>query len=58
MPTFGDIIVIAVLLVAVGFSVRSLWKKKKQGGGCTGNCASCGGCCGCHSPSDSGHCCH
>ncbi len=57
MLTVGDVIVLAVLLVMVGFSVRSLYKNKKQGG-CTGNCANCGGCCGSHCQSGTGHACH
>ena len=48
--TGGDIAVIAVLLVAVFFAARSLWKKQKQGGcaGCSCGCSECsGGCSGC-----------
>ena len=40
-----DVILIAVLLVAAGFAVRSILRARKNGGGCggcTGNCASCG----------------
>ena len=40
----GDIIVIAVLGAAVFPAVRSLYKSKKKGGCCGGNCASCRGC--------------
>ena len=36
------IIVLAVLIVIVALIIRSLVKKK--GGGCTGDCSSCGGC--------------
>ncbi len=37
------IIVLAVLIVIVALIIRSLVKKK--GGGCTGDCSSCGGSC-------------
>lgn len=40
------IIVIAVLLLLVGAAVFVLVRDKKNDkGGCTGNCASCSGCC-------------
>ncbi len=45
--TVGDVIVLALIVVVAGFAVRSLHKTKKSGGGCTGDCSSCGGC-GCH----------
>lgn len=40
----GEIIVIAALIAVVGLIVRSLVKKRRTGGGCTGNCACCRGC--------------
>lgn len=42
------VIVIAVLLIILGFALFSVIKdKKNHSGGCTGNCASCKmGCCG------------
>lgn len=43
-PILGNIIVIAVLAVAVALAVRSLWKSHKPGGGCNGDCAHCKGC--------------
>ena len=40
------VIAAAAVLIAVGIAVLSIVKQKKSGkGGCTGNCASCGGCC-------------
>ena len=39
----GNIIVLAVLCLAVGFAIGSLRKEKK--GGCCGNCGGCTGCC-------------
>ncbi len=46
MPAVGDLVIIALLAVAVFFAVRSIRKTKKKGG-CTGNCASCGCCSKC-----------
>lgn len=43
-PILGNIIVIAVLAVAVALAVRSLWKSRRSGGGCSGDCAHCKGC--------------
>ena len=40
-PILGNIIVIAVLAVAVALAVRSLWKSHKSGGGCNGDCGNC-----------------
>ena len=40
----GDIIVIAVLAAVVTLSARSVWKSRKGGGHCGGDCGSCGGC--------------
>nr|WP_325184931.1 FeoB-associated Cys-rich membrane protein [uncultured Oscillibacter sp.] len=48
MPAvLGNIIVLTVLAVAVGLAVRSLWKSRKSGGGCSGDCGNCGSCGGC-----------
>ncbi len=42
----ATIIAGAAVLIAVGIAVFSLVRQKKsKKGGCTGNCASCGGCC-------------
>ena len=41
---FGQILVGAVLLAVVALAVRSLWKSRKSGGHCTGNCGSCKHC--------------
>ena len=38
----GNIIVLAVLCLAVGHAIGRLRKEKK--GGCCGNCGSCAGC--------------
>ena len=40
----GDFLVLAVLGVVVLLVIRSMHKTRKKGGGCTGNCASCGHC--------------
>ena len=37
-------IVILVLAAVVTLAVRSLWKSHKNGGGCSGDSGSCGGC--------------
>lgn len=45
MPAFwGNLIVIAILGLVVVLAARYLYKKNKKGGGCNGNCGSCGGC--------------
>ena len=44
----GSVIVGAVLLAVIGLAVRSLYKSHQGGGGCSGDCGSCGGSCGCH----------
>ena len=51
MPgTLGNMIVLAVLAVAVALAVRPVWKSHKAGGHCSGDCGSCGSCHGgCHS---------
>ncbi|MBR0136238.1 MAG: FeoB-associated Cys-rich membrane protein [Clostridia bacterium] len=42
----ATIISAAAVLILVGIAVFALIKQKKsKKGGCTGNCASCGGCC-------------
>ena len=42
--TFGDILVIAVLLLIIGLIVRSMIRDKKKG-----KCCGCSGCSGCPS---------
>ena len=37
-------IVIAALAAVVALAIRSLWKSRKSGGGCNGDCDSCRGC--------------
>ena len=45
----GNVIVLAVLFTVVALAVRSLWKSRKSGGHCGGDCSACGGCDGgCH----------
>ena len=41
---WGTVIVCAVLMLAVALAVRSIWKSRRSGGHCTGNCARCGQC--------------
>ena len=40
----GNIIVLALWALAVFAAVRSLVKKEKRSGSCTGDCTKCGGC--------------
>ncbi len=40
----GNVIVIAVLALVVALVVRSLWRSKKNGGGCCGDCSKCKSC--------------
>ena len=42
--TLGEIIVLLVLAGVVALAVRSLWKSRKSGGGCNGDCGNCRGC--------------
>ncbi len=43
-----NIVLVAVLVLAVGFLIRSMIRDKKAGKpSCGGNCASCGACGGC-----------
>ena len=42
--TFGEIVVVLVLAGVAALAVRSLWKSRKSGGGCNGDCGSCRGC--------------
>lgn len=45
MPAvLGNIVVIAVLIAVSALAVRSLWKSRRDGGHCTGDCSSCGRC--------------
>ena len=46
MPSFGDVIILAVIGLAVFFAVRVMRKDRKKGGcagcsGCSGHCGSC-----------------
>lgn len=43
-PMIPSIIVLALVAVIVGFAIRSMWKKHKNGGGCNGDCGNCKGC--------------
>ena len=42
--TLGEIVVLLVLAGVVALAVRSLWKSRKSGGGCNGDCGNCHGC--------------
>ena len=42
----GEIIVITFLAIIVGLAIYSIIKKKKNGGGCCGDCSKCGCCSG------------
>ena len=42
--TPGEIVVLLVLAGVVVLAVRSLWKSRKSGGGCNGDCGNCRGC--------------
>ncbi|MCI9171382.1 MAG: FeoB-associated Cys-rich membrane protein [Lawsonibacter sp.] len=42
--TLGEIVVLLVLAGVVALAVRSLWKSRKSGGGCNGDCGNCRGC--------------
>ena len=45
-PVLLNLIVFALLALAVGLAVRSLWKGHKSGRHtCGGDCSCCGGCC-------------
>ena len=39
--TVFDFVILAVVIVAVGFAIRRVILDKKQGKGCGGNCAGC-----------------
>ena len=46
MPNFGDVIILAVIGLAVFFAIRVMRKDSKKGGcagcsGCSGQCGSC-----------------
>ncbi len=45
-PVVANLTVIAILAAAVGLAIRSLWKRRKQGGSCS-SCSGSGGCAGC-----------
>ena len=42
--TLGEIVVLLVLAGVVALAVRSLWKSRKSGGGCNGDCGNCHSC--------------
>ena len=42
-PILGNLIVVLVLLAVAALAVRSLIRGRKHGG-CSGDCAHCGGC--------------
>ena len=42
--TLGEIVVLLVLAGVVALAVRSLWKSRKSGGGCNGDCGNCRSC--------------
>lgn len=39
--SFADVILIGLILLTVFFALRSMYKKRKKGGGCCGNCSGC-----------------
>ena len=43
-PIVLNLIVFALLALAVGLAIRSIWKSHKNGGQCSGNCSQCQGC--------------
>ena len=43
-PILGNILVTAALAAVVALAVRSIWKGRKSGGGCDGDCGNCKGC--------------
>ncbi len=40
----GTVVVGVIVAVVVGLAARSLYKDKKAGKGCNGNCGNCKGC--------------
>lgn len=40
----GTVLVAAIVAAAAGLAVRSIYKDKKAGRGCNGNCGNCKGC--------------
>ena len=40
----GNGIVLLALGIIVGLAIRSLWKSRKSGGGCNGDCGNCRSC--------------
>ena len=48
-PILGNAIVLLALLAVVCLAVRSLWRARRRGGHCPGDCGSCSSCGGsCH----------
>ncbi len=41
----GTLIVLVILIAIVGSIIKNLHEKRKNGGGCCGDCSSCGGHC-------------
>lgn len=44
----GTVIVGIIILSAIGFAARSIYKDKKAGKCCGGDCGHCGGACHCN----------
>ncbi len=42
--TLGEIFVLLVLTAVVGLAIRSVWKSRRSGSHCGGDCSQCGGC--------------
>ncbi len=54
-PILGNLIVIVILAVLVALVIRSMWKSRKKGCHCSGDCCSCGGCGGSKARTGSGN---
>ena len=39
-----DLLLLLLVAAVLALAVRSLWKARKKGSGCGGNCAGCPGC--------------
>ena len=45
MPAMlGQAVAVLILVGVVALAVRSVWKSRRTGGHCTGDCSRCGGC--------------
>lgn len=40
----GQAVAVVILAGVVALAVRSLWKSRRTGGHCSGDCSRCGGC--------------